>query len=408
MERLVWVKGIFNPVRERMEEDTGLLLSQGRIAEKGRFPELRARWPQVPVWDFREEYALPGLVNTHVHLEFQPGPDTYKVYLETAAEERLRQALRAANRLLLSGVTTVRDAGSSMDLVKALKAEKAGLPLPRLILAGPPLTVRGGHLAFLGGGEDSLEELREGVFWRKERGCDFIKIVASGGQLTPGSKPEEDYYGVREIRAVTEAAKGQGLLTAAHCLTVNSAAAALEGGVDSVEHLACFRRNRENGMLERVYEPERLARFQDIRRFYMPGLSNNYHALDRARQDPEAAGERERFLLKQEREAWEIVKRARALGLRVVTGTDGGCGETDFGETWLEVCLLAQNCGFSNGEALRAVAWEGACAVGLESEAGRLERGYQADLITLRSDPLKDIKALAHVEHVIFQGKQIK
>ena len=175
-----------------------------------------------------------------------------------------------------------------MDLVGALSGREAGsepgTELPRIQAAGMPLTPDGGHLAFLGKTSNSTEELIQAVKERKSAGCGCVKLIVSGGQLTPGSVPEHDTYSRGEIRAAVEAAHELGLPTAAHCLTTSSYVNAMEAGVDSVEHCACFRRNRRLGLLERCYEPDVMEAFRGDHRYFMIGISNNYHQLDQVRE----------------------------------------------------------------------------------------------------------------------------
>ena len=411
MDRLVHAKGIFDS-KKCVMDDTGLLIQDGVIKGRGDFEEMKVRWPDVPVLDYREEYILPGLINTHVHLEFKPGGNTYQTYRNESDQEHIRGAVEAAKCLLHSGVTAVRDAGSSMELVKWLKKTEKGrreaAHLPRLFLSGPTVTARGGHLGFLGGEAQTRGELEAEAVKRRENECSCIKMIVSGGQLTPGSVPERDSYGKQEICILTRAAKKEKMKTAAHCLTMDSLVHAMEGGADSIEHCACFKRNEKNGLLERVYEPERMKAFEGDPRFFMPGLSNNYHLLDHVRNGIQKADARERFLLDQEQKAFEIVNRLTGLGMRPTVGTDGGCGLTYFDETWLELELLVKGCGMDCGAAIKAATCHGAEALGREADLGSLKEGYAADFITVSADPLKDIKALAAVNHVILGGNIVK
>ena len=159
---LVHGKGIYDSDAMKMKY-TGMVLEGSRIKEMGRFEELSQAYPDVRVMDFSDSYILPGLVNTHVHLEFTPCRDTYGIYRREDRKARLARAAEHARTLLRSGVTTVRDAGSSMDLVGALSGREAGsepgTELPRIQAAGMPLTPDGGHLAFLGKTSNSTEEL---------------------------------------------------------------------------------------------------------------------------------------------------------------------------------------------------------------------------------------------------------
>jgi imidazolonepropionase-like amidohydrolase len=223
--------------------------------------------------------------------------------------------------MLFSGVTTVRDAGSSWRLLALNRPEVRGfMRLPRLRLAGPPLTVTGGHLYYMGGEADSPEELVKAVRRYHKRGCRDLKLVLSGGQLTPGSLPERESYEPAAVTLAVAEAHRLGMTTFAHCLTTTSMVNALRAGVDSIEHGACFVRRADNGLLERVFQPEALEEFRGAGRFFMMGITNNYHALDRWRESS-ATDERERFLLEQEERECAIFRRYVDLGLTPVVGT---------------------------------------------------------------------------------------
>lgn len=405
-EYLVRAKGIYDSDLKEMN-DTGMVIRSDVIWERGKFEELVLQYPSVEVFDFSEEFILPGLINTHVHLEFTPSEETYRAYMAEDIRQHMEKAERAANQLLRSGVTSVRDAGSSMELVERARKWKA----PRIQCCGIPLTVSGGHLGFLGKPVDSDEELEAMVQERYLAGCGCIKIIASGGQMTPGSVPEQDSYSQKQIETAVRAAHKLGLLTAAHCLTTTSYVNAMESGVDSIEHCACFVRNQKQGLLERRFEPEVMGRFCGDHRFFMIGFSNNYHRLDRFRQDwkwNRNIPDKERFLLRQEEREAEIFRRLIHLGMRPTVGTDAGCGLTYFDETWLEVELLVKRCGLTNREAVHAATANGAEALGWGDFLGKLKAGYQADFITMKQNPLQDIRALKQVNRVFCKGICVK
>ena len=420
---LVHGKGIYDSLSRKMKY-TGMVLEKSRIKEMGRFEELAQAHPGARIMDCSDSYILPGLINTHVHLEFTPSGDTYGAYIREDRGTRLAGAMEHARMLLRSGVTTVRDAGSSMDLVRALGSDnpmdletgpdrkkavaETGADLPRIQAAGMPLTPDGGHLAFLGKTSNGAQGLIQAVKERKSAGCGCIKLIVSGGQLTPGSIPERDTYSREEIRAAVETAHELGLPTAAHCLTTSSCVNAMEAGVDSVEHCACFRRNHRTGLLERCYEPDVMERFCGNNRFFMAGISNNYHMLDPARDGVKKPDEREAFFLEQEKRECEIFARLSDLGMRPVIGTDAGCGFTFFHETWLEMELLCRRCGLTPEEVIQAATLEGARALGLGDFLGMLAPGYEADFIAVERSPLEDIEAFRHVRHVVCRGKIMK
>jgi imidazolonepropionase-like amidohydrolase len=408
-KKLLKAKGIYNPLKGQYDPDA-LILEGEKITGVGPFDELREGHPEAEIEDRGSLYLLPGLINTHVHLEFEAepclnGPDTLSSYYADIPEINFLRAANNAAVMLRSGVTTLRDAGSSRRLLSLKKAEQF-FPLPRLVLAGPPLTVTGGHLHFFGGEADTEAELIKAVRERRKWGCESIKLIASGGQLTPGSFPEKESYSADLIALAAGEAHRLGMTTFAHCLTNLSMVNALRGGVRSIEHGACFVRNAGNGLLERVFKPELLEEFRGCGRYFMKGVSNNYHALDRARENPVDASPRERFLLEQEDRECRIFHNYTELGLIPVIGTDAGCGKTPFDETWLECRILHERCGMSAAAVIKAATIDGAQCLGLEN-TGLLEPGYSADIIGLSEDPLKNMNALQNPAMVMLRGKNI-
>ena len=175
-----------------------------------------------------------------------------------------------------------------------------------------------------------------------------------------------------------------------------------------MEHCACFRRNRRLGLLERCYEPDVMEAFRGDHRYFMIGISNNYHQLDQVREGVRKPDEREAFLLEQEKRECEIFGRLADLGMRPLVGTDAGCGYTFFDETWLEMELLCSRCALTPEKVIHAATLEGAGALGWGDFLGRLAPGYEADFIAVAQNPIQDIEAFRHIKHVVCRGKIIE
>lgn len=402
---LIHARGIYDSEKHSVRPDDGLLISGEKIHTIGSFRDLEQKYPGARQLDLSSCYLFPGLINTHVHLEFDALDDPRVDFLAEDPKVRFLRAAGSANCMLRSGVTTVRDAGSTWDLLNLLDPSVGEIiQLPRLQLAGPPLTVTGGHLHWLGEEVDSSDELIKSVRLHQKRGCGAIKIVVTGGQMTPGSGAERTSYTQEQIRAATEEARHLQLPTFAHCLTTEGFVNAMKGGLDCIEHVACFKRNPENQLLERVYEPEVMEAFRGDRRYFTKAITSLYHLLDPYRSGEKQPTPRERFLLEQERRMGEIFCRLVDLGLTPVLGTDAGVAHTYFDETFFELQILVERCGISNAEAIDIGTVNSAECLGLGSVTGRLDEGYSADIVALRQNPLEDIAAFQKVEQVICRG----
>lgn len=401
---IVKAKKIYNSVSEDFFPATAIAFAGNEILTIEDLESLQKQYPDATVVDWSAFYLFPGLINTHVHLEFDSTVNARQRYLEESVGTRFLLSATNAHMLLESGVTTARDAGSSWELLNLqLPQVQTVITIPKLQFVGPPLTVTGGHLHFLGCETDTSEDMVKQVRLRKKLGCDAVKLIVTGGQMTPGSMPEQTYMHTREIQVVCEEAHNLNLPVFAHCLTTEGATRCMKGGVDCVDHMACFIRNRKNDLLERKFELEKMKPFRDNGRYFMMGLSAGYHTLDKYRKGKDRCQERETFLLEQESRMFSIFRQCMEMGFLPVCGTDAGTAGTYFSETWLELALMVERGGLTTREAIRIGTLQSAKCIGVRT--GSLEPGYQADMIALKENPLLNIRALRYIDHVVCNGK---
>ncbi len=177
---------------ERRLSDGAVLVRDGVIMDVGPRKEVEARAPVgVTRHDHPDGTLLPGLVDAHVHLALDAGPDPVSALREADDATVSRGMADRARALLDSGVTTVRDLGDRNGLVVRLRDSIAAgrLPGPRILAAGTPVTGPGGHCWFLGGEVSGAEAVRDLVRRNAALGVDVIKVMATGGGIAKDGPP---------------------------------------------------------------------------------------------------------------------------------------------------------------------------------------------------------------------------
>ncbi|MGH3882569.1 MAG: amidohydrolase family protein [Pseudonocardiaceae bacterium] len=293
-----------------------------------------------------------------------------------------------ARQLLDCGVTTARELGDRAGLSIALRdAIAAGeIAGPRILAATAPLTPPGGHCWFLGGEVDGPEQIRAQVRRNAAAGADVIKVMASGGSMTPGGADLwEPQFSTDELKLVVDEAHRLGLPVAAHAHGTSSIRAAVDAGVDTIEHCTWL-------SAPGVFEPDE----QIARDIVAAGIAvctantNNWRPMA-----PRFGAQR----------AQQIVGRVRWLaeqGVRLITGTDAGMGPFDNFPAALQGFARWD---FTAERIIEMATVETADALGLANTTGQLAPGLAADLLVLAGNPLQDIAALGQLELVVAAGR---
>jgi imidazolonepropionase-like amidohydrolase len=338
---------------------------------------------------------LPGLIDSHVHLAFDAGPDPVDALVQADDAELLAQMRRAARTALRAGVTTVRDLGDRSYLAVTLADELKQTPGcgPEILAAGPPLTIAGGHCDFFGGEVEGAEALRAAVRERHTRGCAVIKIMASGGNMTPGSvAPHDSQYTFADLRVVVEEAHRLGLPVAAHAHGVAAIKDALEAGVDTLEHVSFLTAAGSNP------DPDLLTAI---------AKSGSFVSLTVGR-DPRIEFEAPPALATQIDVIRGAYRDLHKFGAKVVIGSDAGVSPfkphdvLPFGVT--DMVRL----GISPLDAMASVTSLAARACGVADRKGQITVGADADLLVVDGNPADDPAALRKVRAVFRAGIRIR
>ena len=382
---------------------------QASIVIRGnRIAEIRDGFVDVPgarVVDLRDSFVLPGLIDMHVHLEGLD--DRLQARLQAPFrdyEDEAYTALLNARRTLLAGFTTVRDLGADPRTIMSLRdAINAGqFAGPAIVPAGSMISVSGGHGDVNGLNRDLTgvyepqtintcngpDDCRRAVREQISLGAEVIKFAATGGVLSnvPGGLNQQMMSD--EMRAVVETARTFGRRVAAHAHGVDGINAALEAGVNSIEH-GTFTNDRTFELYRRTgayYVPTLLAPAAALADGERGALTPAQ--MDKAR---EAAGNAERSF-------------ARALRERVniAFGTDTGVSR--HGDNAQEFALMVRN-GMTPSAAIRSATVGAATLLGREDRIGTIEPGKEADIIAVAGDPTDNVRLLENVSFVMRQGR---
>lgn len=358
-----------------------------------------------PAADDRAEFSvIPGLIDTHVHLDASAGAaagDWMTWPLITPASERSLHVVAHARRAAAAGVTTLRDLSGSDVQLSAARALAAGIvPGPRLLVHGAVgMTAGHGdlfippHYPHRAPVADSPDECRKLVRQWARQGADGIKIFTSGGVLSIGDKVGWRNQTPAEIAATVDEAHALGMLVAAHTHSAEGVDIALEFEVDSIEH--------GTGILERHW-PVLVERNIPV----APTLMINDAIADRRIPVSDDAAEKARAVVV-ERDANFVG--AASAGVRFVLGTDANGVMVRFGDQLEELRLMRSAFDWTAERALRSGTSDAADAIRLGGVAGRLRAGLAADFIVLRGRPWEDIDSLTaqNIVAVVARGEVV-
>lgn len=348
--------------------------------------------------DLAGRTVLPGMIDCHVHLsmsaEASPKslvtPGDYKVALFRAAGNALRT--------LHNGVTTVRDCGTPEGIDFALRrAGEEGLCItPRLLLSGRALCMTGGHgWQLLGREVDGPDAMRRAAREQLKAGADNIKLIATGGILTPGTDIGNAQLTIAEMRAAIDEAHNAGKISAAHAHGPQGIKNAAMAGVDSIEHAYFIDPEGIDLMLE--HGTVLVATSAAVRNVVHHGVKAGISA--------DAAGKANSAIVAHV----AGFKAAYSAGVRMAMGTDSGVPFTHHGKNLDELAYLV-DMGLSPLEAIRVATLDSARLLKLDDKIGSLEEGKAADFIVVEGDPLQDIAILRqphNIRRVVLNGRTV-
>jgi imidazolonepropionase-like amidohydrolase len=341
--------------------------------------------PDATRVDAPDATLLPGLIDCHVHFAMSGGPDWLTEMKESYALSCWRAAIHA-RKTLDAGFTTVRTLGGRDGADIALRdAQIAGIVSgPRIVACNLAICMTGGHGAWIGRETDGPDDMRKAVREQLRAGADCIKLIATGGVMTPGVQPGSQQLADVELRAGVEEAHKAGRKVAAHAHGSDGIKAAVLAGVDSIEHGSFMTDEIIDLMKERgTFFSATLCSAQGF--VDAPANSVADWAMAKAAQVRVALD--------------GSFRAAYAAGVRLVLGTDAGTPFNRHGDNARELALMVK-LGVDPLDALRAGTRNSAELLGKLDTIGTLEPGKAADMVLVRGNVVADISRLCQPENI--------
>lgn len=353
--------------------------------------------------DLSDKTVLPGLIDLHVHLEQETGPDRYIDRFTRNPEDIAFESTVYARKTLMAGFTTVRDLGGSGVNTALRDAVRAGyVDGPRIISVGKSLATTGGHADptnsfrrdLMGhpgpdaGVVNGVADAREAVRQNYKLGADHIKITSTGGVLSVAKSGQNPQFMMDELEAVIQTANDYEMHVAAHAHGKEGMLRAVQAGVHTIEHGTYMDEEVMQAMVE-------------MGTYYVPTITAGKFVAEKAEEE----GYYPPLVVPKAREIGPLIQNtfgeAYRYGVNIAFGTDAGVFY--HGDNAKEFGYMVEE-GMPEAEALLSATRTAAIVLGMEDQIGTIETGKSADIIAVDGDPLKDISVLEEVVFVMKEG----
>lgn len=375
-------------------ENAGLVVEDSKVVKVGKENEIKVE-EDVKTVDLTGKTIIPGMINAHVHITMEPVGNSFELMMKESASRIALRGTRNLEKHLKSGITYFRDLGGPKGVdIELRNAVKEGIIQgPEFLASGNVITMTGGHGWPLGRECDGRDEVRKATREQLKAGADIIKIMATGGVLTPGVEPGSPQLTLEEMKVAVEEAHKAGKKTATHAQGTSGIRNAILAGIDSVEHGIFL----DDEVIELMVQ-------NDV--YLVATLVAPYfiikHGIDGG--IPEYAVEKSKRVMDSHLESF---RKAKEAGVKIAMGTDAGTPFNYHDKAPYELKLM-MDCGMSAMEAIVSATSEASKLLAIDKEYGTLEEGKFADFLVLNENPLENIDTLFNIDRVYKLGKLVK
>ena len=397
-------KSLLIKPKQILDVRSGMLVNADILIESGVIVKVSKNIPVMShyeIIDLQDMTILPGLMDAHVHLTGNTDLKGHEGISESSYLATI-YGVKNAKQTLMAGFTTVRNVGASNYSDVALRdgIDQKAILGPTLLVSGPPLGITGGHCDSnilpaeyeykAQGVADGPWEVRRKVRENKKYGADLIKYCATGGVMSKGTNVNNRQYTLDEMKAIVDEAHTLGMKVAAHAHGLEGIRMAIEAGVDSVEHSSLIDQETIN-----------LAIAKGV--FLAMDIYVSDYILGEGAKNgiPEYSLNKERIVGKRQRENFKM---AVESGAKMVFGTDAGI--FPHGKNAKQFKYMVE-WGMKPIEAIQASTINTAELFG-KRNIGEIKETFDADLIGVKGNPLKDITLLENVGFIMKEGQVIK
>ena len=360
------------------------------------------------VIDLKNYTVMPGLMDMHTHITGELNPRSYSEGFFMNPADYAFRSLQYAERTLMAGFTTIRDLGDRHNVSISLRnaIDRGWVKGPRIYTAAKAIATTGGHgdptnglNATLKGDPgpkegviNGVDEAMKAVRQRYKDGANLIKLTGTGGVLSLGKSGQNPQFTQEEFNAVVKAAKDYGFTVAVHAHGAEGMKRALRAGVTSIEHGTYM-------------DEDTIRLFIETGAYYVPTISAGKWVAKKAEESgyfppvvrPKAATIGARIA--------KTFATAYKKGVKIAFGTD--CGVSPHGDNAKEFVYMVE-AGMPPMKAIQAATLHAARLMQIDDKLGTLERGKLADIVAVKGNPLKNIKAMLEVGFVMKGGDVFK
>ncbi|BBN83705.1 Xaa-Pro dipeptidase [Pseudoalteromonas sp. A25] len=398
-------KVLVKPEEDALTKQT-LVLEDGKVSaiHEGYILPHKLGLKDVKLYDLKDYYVMPGMIDMHVHLTFERDKQVNPhAWLTQDDADYALNSIPYLQKTLDAGFTAVRDLGARYQVIFPLKraVEKQLITGPRIFASGNAISATGGHgdmhgyrrdltetmntsLGICDGAADCQRAVREVIKY----GADVIKITATGGVLSNTAAGVNQQLTDDELNAIVNTAHNLGRKVTAHAHGTQGVNAAIRAGVDSIEHGSYL-------------DDESIALFKRHGAYLVPTLLAGHTVSKEVLNNPNMP----KAIADKVRQVAPVVEKSFRNALKnqvnIAFGTDSGVSR--HGDNAKEAQLMVEF-GMTPKQVLVSATRSAAKLLGQEDNLGSLEVGKYADIIALKANPEEDISALSEVSFVMKNG----